>query len=101
MGHLGLTPVHLQIWDHTVRAKEESEAEQLISDAQMLEKAGCFGIVLEKFLQIGQKVAQMVNIPIIGIGAGAQVDGQVLVLNDIGDEQRIQSSLLAPIPQAL
>ena len=64
--------------------KEDSEAEQLIIDAQMLEKVGCFGIVLEKIpAKLAKKVAHMVNIPIIGIGAGAQVDGQVLVLNDI------------------
>ncbi|MGB2165470.1 MAG: 3-methyl-2-oxobutanoate hydroxymethyltransferase, partial [Flavobacteriaceae bacterium] len=82
MGHLGLTPQSIyKFGTYTVRAKEESEAEQLISDAQMLEKAGCFGIVLEKIpAKLAEKVAQMVNIPIIGIGAGAQVDGQVLVL---------------------
>lgn len=85
MGHLGLTPQSIyKFGTYTVRAKEEAEAEQLIIDAQMLEKAGCFGIVLEKIpAKLANKVSQMVNIPIIGIGAGAQVDGQVLVLNDM------------------
>ena len=84
-GHLGLTPQSIyKFGTYTVRAKEEAEAEQLIIDAQMLEKAGCFGIVLEKIpAKLANKVSQIVNIPIIGIGAGAQVDGQVLVLNDM------------------
>ena len=85
MGHLGLTPQSIyKFGTYTVRAKEEAEAEQLIIDAQMLEKEGCFGIVLEKIpAKLANKVSQMVKIPIIGIGAGAQVDGQVLVLNDM------------------
>ena len=85
MGHLGLTPQSIyKFGTYNVRAKEDSEAEQLIIDAQLLEKVGCFGIVLEKIpAKLAKKVAHMVNIPIIGIGAGAQVDGQVLVLNDI------------------
>ena len=85
MGHLGLTPQSIyKFGTYNVRAKEDSEAEQLIIDAQMLENVGCFGIVLEKIpAKLAKKVAHMVNIPIIGIGAGAQVDGQVLVLNDI------------------
>ena len=85
MGHLGLTPQSIyKFGTYNVRAKEDSEAEQLIIDAQMLEKVGCFGIVLEKIpAKLAKKVAHMVNIPIIGIGAGAHVDGQVLVLNDI------------------
>ena len=85
MGHLGLTPQSIyKFGTYNVRAKEDSEAEQLIIDAKMLEKVGCFGIVLEKIpANLAKKVAYMVNIPIIGIGAGAQVDGQVLVLNDI------------------
>ena len=85
MGHLGLTPQSIyKFGTYNVRAKEDSEAEQLIIDAKMLEKVGCFGIVLEKIpANLAKKVAHMVNIPIIGIGAGAQVDGQVLVLNDI------------------
>ena len=86
MGHLGLTPQSIyKFGTYNVRAKEDSEAEQLIIDAQMLEKVGCFGIVFWKKIpaNLAKKVAHMVNIPIIGIGAGAQVDGQVLVLNDI------------------
>ena len=85
MGHLGLTPQSIyKFGTYNVRAKDDSEAEQLIIDAQMLEKVGCFGIVLEKIpAKLAKKVTNMVNIPIIGIGAGAQVDGQVLVLNDI------------------
>ena len=85
MGHLGLTPQSIyKFGTYTVRAKEEAEAEQLIIDAQMLEKAGCFGIVLEKIpAKLANKVSQIVEIPIIGIGAGAHVDGQVLVLNDM------------------
>ena len=85
MGHLGLTPQSIyKFGTYTVRAKEKAEAKQLIFDAQMLEKAGCFGIVLEKIpAKLAEKVAQMVSIPIIGIGAGAHVDGQVLVLNDM------------------
>ena len=85
MGHLGLTPQSIyKFGTYTVRAKEEAEAEQLIIDAQMLEKAGCFGIVLEKIpAKLANKVSQIVEIPIIGIGAGAYVDGQVLVLNDM------------------
>ena len=75
MGHLGLTPQSIyKFGTYNVRAKEDSEAEQLIIDAQMLEKVGCFGIVLEKIpAKLAEKVAHMVNIPIIGIGAGAQV----------------------------
>jgi len=85
MGHLGLTPQSIyKFGTYTVRAKEETEAEQLLNDAQMLENAGCFGIVLEKIpAKLAEKVTKTVNIPIIGIGAGVQVDGQVLVLNDM------------------
>lgn len=85
MGHLGLTPQSIyKFGTYSVRAKEEEEAEQLLKDAQMLEKAGCFGIVVEKIpAKLAEKVTQTVNIPVIGIGAGAQVDGQVLVLNDM------------------
>jgi 3-methyl-2-oxobutanoate hydroxymethyltransferase len=85
MGHLGLTPQSIyKFGTYSVRAREETEAEQLINDARMLEKAGCFGIVLEKIpAKLAQKVSQMINIPIIGIGAGGKVDGQVLVLNDM------------------
>jgi 3-methyl-2-oxobutanoate hydroxymethyltransferase len=85
MGHLGLTPQSIyKFGTYTVRAKEEQEAEQLLNDAQMLEKLGCFGIVLEKIpAQLAAKVARSVQIPIIGIGAGDQVDGQVLVIHDM------------------
>jgi 3-methyl-2-oxobutanoate hydroxymethyltransferase len=85
MGHLGLTPQSIyKFGTYTVRAKEEQEAEQLKEDALMLEKAGCFGIVLEKIpAKLAQEVADSVSIPVIGIGAGAGVDGQVLVLHDM------------------
>jgi 3-methyl-2-oxobutanoate hydroxymethyltransferase len=85
MGHLGLTPQSIyKFGTYTVRAKESAEAEQLIQDAKMLEKAGCFAIVLEKIpAKLAEKVTQTVSIPIIGIGAGGGVDGQVLVLNDM------------------
>lgn len=85
MGHLGLTPQSIyKFGTYSVRAKEESEAEQLIKDAEMLEKAGCFGIVAEKIpAKLAEKVTKKVTIPIIGIGAGAAVDGQVLVVNDL------------------
>ena len=85
MGHLGLTPQSIyKFGTYTVRAKEEKEASQLISDAKLLEKIGCFAIVLEKIpSDLAEKVAKEVNIPIIGIGAGNKVDGQVLVLHDL------------------
>lgn len=85
MGHLGLTPQSIyKFGTYTVRAKEEKEANQLISDAKLLEKIGCFAIVLEKIpSDLAKKVAKEVNIPIIGIGAGSKVDGQVLVLHDL------------------
>jgi len=85
MGHLGLTPQSIyKFGTYTVRAKEEQEAEQLIEDAQLLEKLGCFGIVLEKIpAKLAKKVAENLTIPIIGIGAGNGVDGQVLVLPDM------------------
>ena len=85
MGHLGLTPQSIyKFGTYTVRAKEEKEANQLISDAKLLEKIGCFAIVLEKIPSLlAEKVAKEVNIPIIGIGAGNKVDGQVLVLHDL------------------
>ena len=85
MGHLGLTPQSIyKFGTYTVRAKEEKEALQLISDAKLLEKIGCFAIVLEKIpSELDEKVAKEVNIPIIGIGAGNKVDGQVLVLHDL------------------
>ena len=85
MGHLGLTPQSIyKFGTYTVRAKEEQEAKQLIEDAKMLERIGCFGIVLEKIpAALAKQVAESVNIPIIGIGAGNGVDGQVLVLHDM------------------
>lgn len=85
MGHLGLTPQSIyKFGTYTVRAKEEQEAEQLLEDAKMLERLGCFAIVLEKIpAKLAQQVAESVSIPIIGIGAGSGVDGQVLVLHDM------------------
>lgn len=85
MGHLGLTPQSIyKFGTYTVRAKEEHEAELLIEDAKMLEKIGCFAIVLEKIpAALAKQVADSVSIPIIGIGAGPYVDGQVLVLHDM------------------
>ena len=85
MGHLGLTPQSIyKFGTYTVRAKEEEEAKKLIEDAKMLEEAGCFAIVLEKVpSKLAQKVAESVTIPVIGIGAGSNVDGQVLVLHDM------------------
>ncbi|MDN3672524.1 3-methyl-2-oxobutanoate hydroxymethyltransferase [Flavobacterium branchiarum] len=85
MGHLGLTPQSIyKFGTYTVRAKEEDEAEKLIADAKMLEKIGCFALVLEKIpAHLAQKVAESISIPVIGIGAGGQVDGQVLVIHDM------------------
>ncbi len=85
MGHLGLTPQSIyKFGTYTVRAKEEEEAERLIEDAHILEEAGCFGIVLEKIpAKLAEQVAAEVNIPVIGIGAGNGVDGQVLVIHDM------------------
>jgi len=85
LGHLGLTPQSInKFGTYTVRATEESEANQLVEDAILLEKTGCFGIVIEKVpAKLATQVAQTVKIPIIGIGAGAGVDGQVLVLHDM------------------
>jgi 3-methyl-2-oxobutanoate hydroxymethyltransferase len=84
MGHLGLTPQSIyKFGTYTVRAKEEAEAQKLLEDAKLLEKCGCFGIVLEKIpATLAKQVAAAVHIPIIGIGAGADVDGQVLVMQD-------------------
>ena len=85
MGHLGLTPQSIyKFGTYTVRAKEKEEANQLLTDAKYLEKIGCFAIVLEKVpSSLAEKVAKEINIPIIGIGAGNKVDGQVLVLHDL------------------
>lgn len=85
MGHLGLTPQSIyKFGTYIVRAKEEEEAHRLIEDAKALEGAGCFAIVLEKIpADLAAMVAKEVNIPIIGIGAGGGVDGQVLVVHDM------------------
>lgn len=85
MGHLGLTPQSVnQLGGYGLRAKEDSEAEKLLRDAQLLDEAGCFSIVLEKIPSaLAAKVTQMVSCPVIGIGAGNQCDGQVLVLHDM------------------
>jgi len=85
MGHLGLTPQSIhKFGTYSVRAKEEEEANKLIADAIALEEAGCFAIVLEKIpAELGAKVSTCVKIPIIGIGAGNGVDGQVLVMHDM------------------
>ena len=85
MGHLGLTPQSIyKFGTYTVRAREEKEAERVFEDAQVLEKAGCFSIVLEKIpAKLAGRVSAKVLIPVIGIGAGGDVDGQVLVLHDM------------------
>ncbi|HYD21657.1 MAG TPA: 3-methyl-2-oxobutanoate hydroxymethyltransferase [Flavipsychrobacter sp.] len=85
MGHLGLTPQSIyKFGTYTVRAKEEEEAEMLIHNARLLESAGCFALVLEKIpAALGKKVAHALTIPVIGIGAGMDVDGQVLVMHDM------------------
>jgi 3-methyl-2-oxobutanoate hydroxymethyltransferase len=85
MGHLGLTPQSIyKFGTYTVRAKEETEAQKLLEDAKILEACGCFAIVLEKIpAALAKKVAEAVSIPVIGIGAGPDVDGQVLVVHDM------------------
>jgi 3-methyl-2-oxobutanoate hydroxymethyltransferase len=85
MGHLGLTPQSIyKFGTYSVRAKEETEAQKLIEDAQLLEELGCFGMVLEKVpAHLAGKTAKILKIPVIGIGAGAAVDGQVLVTHDM------------------
>lgn len=85
MGHLGLTPQSIyKFGTYVVRAKEDEEAERLIEDAKALEAAGCFAIVLEKIpAELATRVAKEISIPIIGIGAGNGVDGQVLVVHDM------------------
>ncbi len=85
MGHLGLTPQSIyKFGTYVVRAREQEEAERLKQDAGLLEQAGCFAIVLEKIpATLAREVAQSVKIPVIGIGAGGGVDGQVLVLHDM------------------
>lgn len=85
MGHLGLTPQSIyKFGTYEVRARKDDEAERLLSDSKILEQAGCFAIVLEKIpAKLAAQVAKNVSIPIIGIGAGGAVDGQVLVLHDM------------------
>lgn len=85
MGHLGLTPQSVnQFGGYGVRAKEDAEAQKLLHDCQLLEEAGCFSIVFEKIpAQLAAKATAMLHIPTIGIGAGNQTDGQVLVLHDM------------------
>ena len=85
MGHLGLMPQSIhKFGTYTVRAREEAEAEKLLSDAKLLEEAGCFAIVLEKIpAKLGKLVSDELKIPMIGIGAGGGVDGQVLVVHDM------------------
>lgn len=85
MGHLGLTPQSIyKFGTYSVRAKEEEEAEKLLKDAKLLERLGCFAIVLEKIpAKLAEKLAKELRIPVIGIGAGNGADGQVLVLHDM------------------
>jgi len=85
MGHLGLTPQSIyKFGTYVVRAREEEEAKRLIEDAHLLAESGCFSLVLEKIpANLATRVASEVNIPIIGIGAGSGVDGQVLVMHDM------------------
>ena len=85
MGHLGLTPQSIhKFGTYVVRATDQEEADKLVTDAHLLEDAGCFSIILEKIpAKLGQKVSDEIRVPIIGIGAGPFVDGQVLVLHDM------------------
>jgi 3-methyl-2-oxobutanoate hydroxymethyltransferase len=85
MGHLGLTPQSIyKFGTYAVRAKEEEEAETLVHNAHLLEQAGCFALVLEKIpASLGKRVSAELKIPVIGIGAGGDVDGQVLVMHDM------------------
>jgi len=85
MGHLGLTPQSInKFGTYAVRAREEEEAKKLVEDAHLLEELGCFGIVVEKVpASLAARVASELRIPIIGIGAGGGVDGQVLVMQDM------------------
>ena len=85
MGHLGLTPQSIyKFGTYTVRAREEEEAKLLIEDALLLQDAGCFALILEKVpAKLATNVAKNLDIPVIGIGAGGGVDGQVLVLHDM------------------
>ncbi len=85
MGHLGLTPQSIyKFGTYAVRAKEKNEAEKLLEDAELLDKLGCFAVVLEKIpAELTRKVSEKISIPTIGIGAGKHADGQVLVIHDL------------------
>jgi 3-methyl-2-oxobutanoate hydroxymethyltransferase len=85
MGHLGLTPQSIyKFGTYAVRAREEAEAQKLMDDAKLLEALGCFAVVLEKIpAKLARQVSEQVGIPMIGIGAGPHVDGQVLVVHDM------------------
>lgn len=85
MGHLGLTPQSInKFGTYAVRAKEEAEAEKLVSDAKLLADIGCFGVVLEKVPAVlAKRVTEEISIPTIGIGAGGHTDGQILVVADM------------------
>lgn len=85
MGHLGLTPQSInKFGTYSVRARQEEEAAKLIKDAKMLDEIGCFALVLEKIpAELAARVAKEISIPVIGIGAGGGVDGQVLVMHDM------------------
>ena len=85
MGHLGLTPQSIyKFGTYTVRAKADEEAKKLKEDAKLLEQLGCFALVLEKVpAKLAQEIAETLSIPVIGIGAGGGVDGQVLVTHDM------------------
>ena len=97
MGHLGLTPQSIyKFGTYNVRAKEKKEAIQLMNDAKKLEKIGCFAIVLEKIpATLASEISKSIKIPVIGIGAGKNVDGQVLVLHDfLGMTQKFNPRFL-------
>ncbi|WKZ59046.1 MAG: 3-methyl-2-oxobutanoate hydroxymethyltransferase [Cyclobacteriaceae bacterium] len=85
MGHLGLTPQSIyKFGTYSVRAKEDAEAKKLLEDAHLLQECGCFALVLEKIpATLAKQVASSLHIPVIGIGAGPDVDGQVLVMQDM------------------
>ena len=99
MGHLGLTPQSInKFGSYTVRAKEEAEANKLIEDAKLLQELGCFAIVLEKIpAKLAERVASELTIPVIGIGAGGGVDGQVLVMHDMLAITKGSSPLRRPV----
>ena len=96
MGHLGLTPQSIyKFGTYAVRAKESDEAKKLLKDALLLQELGCFSVVLEKIpALLGKRVADHLHIPLIGIGAGSFVDGQVLVVLIFGDYARFQARFL-------